>query len=74
MSTDTKDLKNLSKSLRKNILRMALEAGSSSAHIGGALSLTDLMSVLIGKKLIYKKASRHGKVEIVSYLVKDMVV
>ncbi len=56
MSTDNKDLKNLSKSLRKNILLMALEAGSSSAHIGGALSLTDLMSVLIGKKLIYKKS------------------
>ena len=61
MNADTKDLKNLSKSLRKNILRMALEAGSSSAHIGGALSLTDLMSVLIGKKRSTKKMSRHGR-------------
>ena len=33
------DLKSFQKSIRKNILKMAYNAGSSSAHIGGALSM-----------------------------------
>jgi len=32
--------------LRKNILKMAYEAGSSSSHLGGALSIVEIMSVL----------------------------
>ena len=31
---------------------MALEAGSSSAHLGGALSIADIMSVLYNMTLI----------------------
>ncbi len=46
MSKSIDDIKNFSKSIRKIILDMALEAGSSSAHIGGALSISDIMSVL----------------------------
>ncbi|MDB3945453.1 transketolase [Gammaproteobacteria bacterium] len=35
--------------LRRSILDMALEAGSSSAHIGGALSIVDVTAVLFGQ-------------------------
>jgi transketolase len=35
-----------SKNIRKKILQMAMEAGSSSAHIGGALSIADILSIL----------------------------
>lgn len=37
---------NYSKNIRKKILTMAFEAGSSSAHIGGALSIADILSTL----------------------------
>jgi transketolase len=37
------------KKLLKNILDMAYNAGSRSAHIGGALSLVDIISVLFSK-------------------------
>ena len=36
----------LSKEIKKNILLAAVNAGASSAHIGGALSLVDILSVL----------------------------
>jgi len=39
-------IKDFSKKLKKNILDMALHAGSNSAHIGGALSLTDIVACL----------------------------
>ncbi len=39
-------IKKFSKKLKKNILDMALHAGSNSAHIGGALSLTDIVACL----------------------------
>ena len=39
-------IKDFSKKLKKNIFDMALHAGSNSAHIGGALSLTDIVACL----------------------------
>jgi transketolase len=45
----------ISKELKKKILQMAFEGGSSSAHIGGALSITDVMAVLIGNEQFTKK-------------------
>ena len=39
-------IKKFSKKLKKNILDMALHAGSNSAHIVGALSLTDIVACL----------------------------
>ena len=41
--------------LRRSILEMALEAGSSSAHIGGALSIVDITTVLFGQVMRYSK-------------------
>ena len=43
---DIKKIYNCSKNIRKKILTMAFEAGSSSAHIGGALSIADILSTL----------------------------
>jgi transketolase len=45
------DLDNLSKKLRKKILYMALHGGSSAAHLGGALSIVEILSVLIKKHI-----------------------
>jgi len=43
---DIQKILNTSKNIRKKILMMAMEAGSSSAHIGGALSIVDIMATL----------------------------
>jgi len=62
-------LKKISVSIRKNILLMAKSAGSSSAHIGGALSIADIMSVLVGKKMKFsskkKEYSEHDRDRII---------
>ena len=44
-----KDLKQFSTKIRKNILLAAFSAGAKSAHIGGALSISDIIAVLYGK-------------------------
>lgn len=44
--TDIKKIKNFSKKLKRNILEMAYNAGASSSHFGGALSILDITSVL----------------------------
>ena len=41
-----KEIVSFSKEIRKKILQMSLKAGSASAHIGGALSIADIISVL----------------------------
>tara|TARA_B100000965_G_C19543978_1_gene736915 strand:+ start:518 stop:1360 length:843 start_codon:yes stop_codon:yes gene_type:complete len=41
-------IKNFSFQVRKNILEMAVAAGSSSAHFGGALSIAEIISTLFG--------------------------
>ena len=41
-----KEIISFSKEIRKKILQMSLKAGSASAHIGGALSIADIISVL----------------------------
>ncbi len=43
-----KNIKNFAFQVRKNILEMAVSAGSSSAHFGGALSITEIVSTLFG--------------------------
>ena len=49
MKTNEKDslsIKRFSLELKKNILEMAFSAGASSSHLGGALSIVDIMAVL----------------------------
>ena len=45
------EIKNFTYQVRKNILEMAFEAGSSSAHIGGALSIAEIISSLFSYKM-----------------------
>ena len=45
-STEIKKIKNFSLNVRKNILEMAVSAGASSAHFGGALSIIEVLAVL----------------------------
>ena len=47
MSVD--QTKELAKQLRKNILFAAYNAGSKSAHIGGALSIVEIVASLFGQ-------------------------
>ena len=48
-SSEKKYLEKKASKLRKHILDAALEAGSSSAHIGGALSFVDIITLLFFK-------------------------
>ena len=46
-----KKIKEFSKNIRKKILEMSYEAGASSSHFGGALSIVDIVSVLFGHRM-----------------------
>ena len=50
-----KELEKFAKLLRKKILAMALTAGSSSSHFGGALSIVEIISVLFHYKMNLKR-------------------
>ena len=58
-------LREFSKKIKKNILDMALVAGSSSSHLGGALSITDILTVLFSKELI--RVVIHGLLHLIGY-------
>jgi transketolase len=44
-------IKNFSLEVKKNILEMALAAGASSAHFGGALSIVEIISILFAHQM-----------------------
>ena len=44
-------IKNFTLSVRKNILEMAFAAGSSSSHLGGALSIAEIISILFSYQM-----------------------
>jgi transketolase len=46
-------IEKFSKSVRKNIIEMAFSAGASSAHLGGALSIVEIVSTLFGHVMKY---------------------
>ena len=48
---DILKIKNFSRELRKNILKMAYVAGASSSHFGGALSIVEIVSILFSHKM-----------------------
>ena len=52
-------VKKFSKNLREKILLMAYTAGSSAAHIGGALSIAEIMSVLYGTLMKFDKNKKE---------------
>ena len=49
MSNEMVQLSNFTKNLRRTILDTAFQAGSKSAHIGGALSSCEIIAILFGK-------------------------
>ena len=52
MKKDTKKkIDNLSLNIRKNILDMAYLAGASSSHLGGALSIVEIVSTLFATQI-----------------------
>lgn len=55
--TEIENIKKFSKKLRKNILYMAKVGGSHAAHIGGALSIIDVLSTLFSDFFYLKKDS-----------------
>lgn len=60
MSSEKKDINHeklrlFSQNIRKKILQMAFDAGSSSAHFGGALSIVEILSILFGYKMDLKR-------------------
>jgi transketolase len=48
------DIRTFSLNLRKNILEMSLAAGASSSHLGGALSIVEIVSVLFAHEMQIK--------------------
>tara|TARA_B100001123_G_C15339042_1_gene1034005 strand:+ start:1115 stop:1951 length:837 start_codon:yes stop_codon:yes gene_type:complete len=46
-----KNIKNFAFEVRRNILEMAVSAGASSAHFGGALSITEIVSTLFSYQM-----------------------
>ena len=49
--------------VRKNILEMAVSAGAGSAHFGGALSITEIVSTLFAHQMKIDKKTLCGKKE-----------
>ena len=53
-ANETKEIKKIESfalAVRKNILEMAVSAGASSAHFGGALSITEIVSTLFAYQM-----------------------
>jgi transketolase len=51
LHNDIEKIKNFAFNIRKNILEMAVSAGASSAHFGGALSITEIVSTLFAYQM-----------------------
>tara|TARA_B110000483_G_scaffold231783_1_gene298586 strand:+ start:3270 stop:4124 length:855 start_codon:yes stop_codon:yes gene_type:complete len=56
-----KEALDFSYNIRKKILEMSFNAGAASAHIGGALSCADIISVIFSNFLKFKKDDPHWK-------------
>lgn len=52
-------IKNFSKKIRKHILDMALYAGASSSHFGGALSIVEIISTLFSHQMNLNKKNKY---------------
>ena len=55
------EIKNFSKRVRKHILEMALYAGASSSHFGGALSIVEIISTLFSNQMNLNEKNRHSE-------------
>ena len=55
------DLKIKKKNIIKNILKLSVEGGDSAAHIGGALSSVDILTVLFFSIMNFDKGNHLNK-------------
>jgi transketolase len=55
-----KKINNFAFNSRKNILEMALAAGASSSHFGGALSIVEIVSTLFSTQIRFNKDSPNS--------------
>jgi len=55
------EIKNFSKKIRKHILDMALYAGASSSHFGGALSIVEIISTLFSNQMNLNEKNRYSE-------------
>ena len=55
------EIKNFSKRVRKHILEMALYAGASSSHFGGALSIVEIISTLFSNQMNLNEKNRYSE-------------
>lgn len=53
-----KDLQSSIRNIRRNALKMALDAGKGGSHVGGSFSCLEILAVLYGKILNYKLEDR----------------
>ena len=51
VNKEIKKIESFALAVRKNILEMAVSAGASSAHFGGALSITEIVSTLFAHQM-----------------------
>jgi transketolase len=56
---ELKEIKNFSKKIRKHILDMALHAGASSSHFGGALSIVEIISTLFSYQMNLNEKNKY---------------
>lgn len=84
MSDNIKELKESSLKARKNLIKMAYSAGSASAHVGGALSIIDVIVILFksvlkirnGEKILIERdkfilSKGHGCLAYYSVLINE---
>lgn len=58
---ELKEIKNFSKRIRKHILNMALHAGASSSHFGGALSIVEIVSTLFSYQMNLNEKNKYSE-------------
>ena len=58
---EVQHVKKFALNLRKKILKMAFEAGSSSSHLGGALSIVEIIATLFSNKMNLDKNNPNSE-------------
>ena len=58
---ELEEIKNFSKRIRKHILDMALHAGASSSHFGGALSIVEIISTLFSYQMNLNEKNKYSE-------------
>ena len=65
------EIQDMAKTMRHKILEIS-HTCNLSAHLGGGLSMVDIMAVLYGRVLRYEQKNRAGRAVIGLFSAKDM--